>query len=122
MRFIEGGEFAQGLDHHRKRASITFAIGRFLADAFEAFFDIPNLAFGCAPEAANQLAACFGRVVAAAPRRSPARDRRQSSRRIFRAAVEPIVKCALIDLVLGENLRDWNAVDILLAHPRDFLG
>jgi hypothetical protein len=122
MRLIEGDEFAQSLDQNGERAGVTFALCRFLADTFEALFNVVHLPFGGTPEPGNQLSAGGGGILATSSRRLPPRNWGQPSRRIARPAIEPVIEYALADLVLGENLRHRNAVNILLAHSRDLLG
>jgi hypothetical protein len=122
MRLIEGDEFAQSLDQNGERAGVTFALCRFLDDTFEALFNVVHLPFGGTPEPGNQLSAGGGGILATSSRCLPPRNWGQPSRRIARPAIEPVIEYALADLVLGENLRHRNAVNILLAHPRDGLG
>jgi len=121
MRFIKGDEFAQGFHQNGERAGVAFTLRRYLADACEALFNLVHLPFGGTPEFGNQLPARFARVLAASARRTP-RDWREPSRRIRRATVDPVIKHALADAALGANLRNGNAVGILLPDARDGLG
>src|SRR4051794_11983091 len=83
IRFIERGEFAQGLDHDRKGTNVAIGLGRLLPEIFQTLFDFTHLLLGGAPKAGYQLAARLGGVTAAMPPRTAARDWRQPSRRIF---------------------------------------